>query len=875
MLDNIFFKFGSNQAAGRIADRQLLGSKGHSLAEMSKLDIRVPSGFTISVDLCRYYYGNHKSFPTDFLNNLRKAISDLEQVTSKKYGGKNPLLVSVRSGAITSMPGMMDTILNVGLNDQTVEHLAIESGNREFALDSYRRLIQEYGNLVLGIHNNVFNAVIEDFEEISSKESLSKLITIFKDIVLEKTGSDFPQDVFVQLEEAIIAVVESWMSEKAVIYRKLNNISEDEGTAINIQSMVFGNMGSTSGTGVIFTRNPSTGQRELYGEYLLNAQGEDVVSGRFTPKDIKKSDKDNIPNGDSLEEKMPHIYKALEDYASILEKHFKDMQDIEFTIENEKLYILQTRSGKRSASAAIKIAVDMVEEKIKSEAEAILSIDPNSINTILHASIDYSSIDGSSAIAKGLPASPGAATGIAVFSPYDAEELSHHHKVILIRQDTSPEDIKGMHVSDGILTIRGGMTSHAAVVARGMGKPCVCGTKGALVDEVGKCLKVGSHIINQGDLITIDGNSGNIFLGEVGLVVPELSPEFNKLMSWVDREKRLKVRANAENTADTKTALRLGAEGIGLCRTEHMFFREDKILLMRQMIVSPKPEQREEALRQLLPIHIEDFKEIFKVMDGKPVNIRLLDPPLHEFLPQSEEEKANLTEQLDLPWIVIEKRLNALHEVNPMLGHRGCRLGITSPEIYEMQIEAIFQALEELHEENTTIDLEIMVPLVSSVGEIKIIRELIEKKAKVCSNHKYKIGTMIELPRAAIKAHMIAEYADFFSFGTNDLTQTTFGISRDDVSSFIPEYLSQKIIANDPFVTLDQEGVGELIKTAIERGKQTNPSISLGICGEHGGDPESIQFFHENMLDYVSCSPYRVPIAKIAAARSSILSRRS
>lgn len=865
MRENIFFKFGHEESNN--LGPEILGSKGYGLSQISKLGIPVPNGFTISIDLCKFYYENHRKLPEDFYKNLRSEIKTLEQSANKEFGGKKPLLISVRSGAMSSMPGMMDTILNIGLNDEIVENLGKISGNICFALDTYRRLLQEYGSLVLGIHSNLFEKILDDFEEIKSEKSLRKLISIFKDIILEKTGSDFPQDIYNQLEESILAVLDSWMSERAVIYRKLNNIPDDEGTAINIQSMVFGNMGENSATGVLFSRNPVTGKKELYGEYLINAQGEDVVSGHFTPKNINNEN-------DSLDVTMPKNYQQLENYADILEKHFKEMQDIEFTIEDGKLYILQTRNGKRSALAAIKIAVDMVSEGIKNKQDAILSINPDSINQMLHAGVDYS-CKLPEPLSKGLPASPGAAVGSIVFSPYDAEEMSHHHKIILVRQDTSPEDIKAMHLSEGILTARGGMTSHAAVVARGMGKPCVCGASSITVSDTEKSLKVGDRIFKQGDIITIDGHTGNIFEGEIDLVAPEFSDEFSIFMEWVDDNRALNVRANAENILDAKTAVRLNAEGIGLCRTEHMFFKEEKILLMRQMIVSPDIKQREVALQKLLPIHKEDFKDIFRIMNNLPVNIRLLDPPLHEFLPQNAEEQHNLTEQLNLPWVVIEKRLNALHEVNPMMGHRGCRLGITFPEIYEMQMEAIFMALKELENDDINIELEIMLPLIADPRELKNLKNLIENIAsKMKVTRDYQIGTMIELPRATLMADKIALEADFFSFGTNDLTQTTFGISRDDVASFIPGYISKKIIEDDPFVTLDIKGVGELVKLAIERGQKTKPSLKLGVCGEHGGDAKSIQFFHDQGLDYVSCSPYRVPVAKIAAAQANIRNRR-
>ncbi len=883
MGKKIFFKFGPGTVIDGTPDKNMLGGKGASLAEMSSLNIPVPHGFTISTALCKFYYENNKQLPEDFDDLLLQEIKELEKITGKEFGGTKPLLISVRSGAKESMPGMMDTVLNIGLNDSTVIHLAQESANVVFALDSYRRLLHAYANLVLGIHSNMFEKILEDIKPPYNESQLREIITNYKDIILEKTGSDFPNDVMLQLKEGIVAVLDSWMSDRAIIYRTLHNIPGDIGTAVNIQSMVFGNKGQNSATGVLFSRNPATGTKNLFGEYLLNAQGEDIVSGSYTPINIAGNvtstssmleDFEKNKNTNSLESLMPKAYENLEKYASKLEEHYKDMQDIEFTIEEGNLYILQTRSGKRTTSAAVKIAVDMVDEGLITKEQAILSIDPNTVHQLLHARIDYST-NHTAPIAKGLAASPGAAVGIAVFSPYDAEELSHHHKVILVRQDTSPEDIKGMHLSNGILTVRGGMTSHAAVVARGMGKPCVCGASNIVVNEREKYLKTGDVVIKHGDIISIDGHTGNVFVGEVDLITPEFSPEFEVFMAWVDQERSLRVRANAETILDSKTAIRLGAEGIGLCRTEHMFFREDKIALMREMIVSPNIEQREHALKQLLPIHKEDFKDIFRIMNGFPVNVRLLDPPLHEFLPQKEEDKYLLAEQLNLPWVVIEKRLHALHEVNPMLGHRGCRLGITFPEIYEMQVEAIFTALLELEEESVSIDLEIMLPLISDVAELRNLKSLILRVANQLKiTKKYQIGTMIELPRAALQANKIAEEADYFSFGTNDLTQTTFGISRDDVASFIPDYISKKILKDDPFIKLDKEGVGELIRIAIDRGRAQKPNIKLGVCGEHGGEPTSVEFFHEIGLDYVSCSPYRVPVAKIAAAQANIRSKR-
>ncbi len=848
--------------------KDLLGGKGAALLEMSTLGINVPHGFTISTEVSKYYYKHNKSFPVHFDAELRLAIDDLEATTHKQFGGQNPLLVSVRSGARESMPGMMDTILNLGLNDETVEYLATSSGNVTFALDSYRRLIQMYSNVVLGVPIILFEEILANYDESPTEAELREIIEKFKNLSLDESGMAFPQDVYDQLKQSIKAVLSSWMSSRAVIYRKLHDISDDIGTAVNIQSMVFGNKGKTSATGVVFSRNPSTGEKKLFGEYLINAQGEDIVSGVRTPHDIEANN-----SAASMAYIMPDVYNKLKSHVELLEAHYKDMQDIEFTVENEELYILQTRSAKRTTAAAIKIAVDMVEEGIMTREEAIMKIAPDSINQLLHARIDYNNIP--KPLAKGLPASPGAALGIAVFSPYDAEELAHHHKVILIRNDTSPEDIRGMHVSAGILTVRGGMTSHAAVVARGMGKPCVCGTTGMLVNETEKYMKIGDVIIRQGEEVTIDGSTGNIFAGTIPLVPPTMTPEFDVFMSWVDKTKRLKVRANAETILDANAAVKLGAEGIGLCRTEHMFFRPDKIALIREMIVSPNMEQKERAIAKLLPIHTEDFKDIFRIMNEQAVNIRLLDPPLHEFLPQEDTEKHALAQHLGLPWPIIENRLKALHEVNPMLGHRGCRLGVTFPEIYEMQVEAIFTAIKHLKAEHIHIDLEIMIPLINDASELRMIKKLIIDVArKLEISSPYSIGTMIELPRAALKSGEIALEADYFSFGTNDLTQTTFGISRDDIASFMPQYLSNKLLNHDPFITIDQEGVGELIKIAIERGLKANPKLKLGICGEHGGDPRSIEFFHNIGMDYASCSPYRIPIARLAAAQAAIRNKK-
>lgn len=813
--------------------RFLLGNKGASLVEMYGLGLRVPEGFIITTEICKYYYKNNGNLPEDFISELDIAIKRLELKTNKIFGDANkiPLLLSVRSGSASSMPGMMDTILNLGMNEQIAKSLADLTKNQNFAEDSYSRFVKSYEKLV-GI---------------------------------------FTQDVKTQLISAIKTVLNSWMSDRAISYRKINDISERDGTAVTIQSMVFGNMGKTSGTGVLFTRNPSSGENNLYGEFLANAQGEDIVSGTQTPLPILPSPS---LSGLSLSETMPNIYKELSEIAKKLEDHYRDMQDIEFTVENEILYILQARSGKRTAHASITIAVDMVNEGKITIEEAILPIPPESLNQMLHARIDEKS--DAAHVARGLPASPGAVSGIVVFSPYDAEELSHHHKVILVRTDTSPEDINGMHLSSGILTARGGMTSHAAVVARGMGKPCVCGLNDMRIDEKESILYIGGNIVKKGDTITIDGDSGRVFIGEVATLTPDFSENFKIFMSWVKDIKKMEVRANAETVADVLNAIKLGAEGVGLCRTEHMFFDPTKILLMREMIIAPDESYRQIALDKLLPLHKKDFKEIFRAMNGLPINVRLIDPPLHEFLPQGHKEKLELAKSLNLDLDIIEQRLHALHEINPMLGHRGCRLGITYPQIYAMQLEAITTAILELkRDENIETDLEIMMPLISNSIELQNLRNLANNVISTIEERmgeviKHKIGTMIELPRAALRASDIAKFADYFSFGTNDLTQTTYGISRDDVGSFIPFYLEHKILDFDPFVKIDEEGVGELLKIAIERGKKTKPDIKLGICGEHGGDPSSIDFFYRLGMNYVSCSPYRVPIASLASAQATL-----
>ena len=782
------------------------------------------------------------------------------------------------------MPGMMDTILNLGLNDKTVLGLINKTSNPRFVQDSYRRFIQMYGSVVLNIKSYHFEELIENYKltkgviadtDLDEKD-WSGLINNFKDLIKKETKKDFPQDVLEQLYGAISAVFLSWESKRAKVYRRLHHISEDWGTAVNIQSMVFGNMGNDSATGVVFTRNPSTGEKFLFGEYLINAQGEDVVAGTRTPQHVTK--KARIKDGvkePSMEESMTKVYLQLKKILFRLEKHYKDMQDVEFTVENNKLWILQTRSGKRTAKSAIKIAVDMVKEKLISKKEAVLRIDPNTLDTLLHPTLDKKV--NKKIIASGLPASPGAASGKVVFSADEAERLNEMmQNSILVRTETSPEDIHGMHAAKGILTSRGGMTSHAAVVARGMGRPCVSGSTEINIDYVNKIFRAGDVTVKEGDIITIDGSSGEIILGEVSTVKPEISGDFSKLMSWADSFRKLIVRTNSETPVDTKTAREFGAEGIGLCRTEHMFFDEKRIVSVRQMILSKTTEDREEALKKLLPYQKNDFIEIFKIMNGLPVTVRLLDPPLHEFLPKTDKDIENIAKELNLTEKDIKFRIVELHEQNPMLGHRGCRLGISFPEIYHMQCEAIFEALVECKKQKVKLVIpEIMIPLISTATEIKILRNLVEKTAKEVQKKysikiKYYVGTMIELPRAALRAKDIAKFADFFSFGTNDLTQTTFGISRDDSGKFLNDYVENKIFNKDPFVSIDERGVGELIKIAAERGRMQKRSLKLGICGEHGGDPSSVEFCARAGLNYVSCSPYRIPVARLAAAQAHL-----
>lgn len=882
-MNKLIYYFGNKDTLGDATMSGILGGKGANLAQMCKLGLPIPPGFTISTELCKIYSNSKKdfSFSPEFKKELLDSIAKLEAETNKKFGSsENPLLLSVRSGSQISMPGMMDTILNLGMNDEVAESLAIQTKNPRFAYDSYRRFLEMYGSVVLGIsHYNfegVFDALKEENDIVKdqdiNEEVLKQIIASFKAIILKHTGMEFETNPYKQLERSIVAVLKSWMSPRAIVYRKINNISDNIGTAVNIQSMVFGNKGDDCGTGVVFTRCPTSGKNEIFGEFLINAQGEDVVAGIRTPSQIIAT---SYTNGNSMEEKMPKMYNKLLSICSKLESHFQDMQDIEFTIEEGKLFILQTRSGKRSAASAVKIVVDMVEEKVLSRQDALMRIDPESLNQLLHTSIDYSALP--NIIATGLPASPGAATGIVVFSPYDAEELSHHHKVILVRNDTSPEDIKGMHVSVGMITARGGMTSHAAVVARGMGTPCVCGINGLVINEKEKIFTTSEgHKIKQGDTITIDGSTGKIILGDVKLVESNFSAEFIKLLEWADQEKDLEVRANAETALDASVAIKFGASGIGLCRTEHMFFDTNKIPFVRQMIIASDYEQRMQSINHLKKLQIADFKILFKAMNGRPVNIRLLDPPLHEFLPTESNDKKLLAESMNVSISYIDHRLHALHELNPMLGHRGCRLGISYPEIYIMQVEAILEAIYLLREEEgVDSKLELMIPLISEPKELIYIKKYIsEAVAKMESKHmityNIKLGTMIELPRAALLADKIAEHVEYFSFGSNDLTQTTFGISRDDVGSFLPDYLQKSIFAHDPFVKLDEDGVGELINIATKRGKKTNPDLSFGVCGEHAGDPTSINFFQKAGMDYISCSPYRIPIARVAAAQSKI-----
>ena len=883
-MNKLILNFKSKDTKKIKNSKNFLGGKGANLSEMGKMGLPVPPGFTISTKVCEIFYRNKKKLNLKLINQIKKELKVVEKDVHKKFGNlKNPLLLSVRSGARVSMPGMMDTILNLGLNDKTVIALAKKTSNGRFAKDSYRRFIQMYGNVVMGVESYHFEELIENYKLTKGvlldteldEEDWSGLIKDFKNTIQEKTGKIFPQDVYQQLFGAISAVFLSWESNRAKVYRKLNQIPSEWGTAVNVQSMVFGNMGNDCSTGVVFTRNPSDGSKDIYGEYLINAQGEDVVAGTRTPQYItKKAKKEAKVKEASMEESMPKIYSELNKILKKLEKHYKDMQDVEFTVENNKLWILQTRAGKRTSKSAVKIAVDMVKEKLISKNEAVLRIDPNFLDTLLHPTLDEKS--SIKVIANGLPASPGAASGKVVFTSEEAERLNDMMQdTILVRLETSPEDIQGMHAAKGILTARGGMTSHAAVVARGMGRPCVSGSSEIDINYDQKIFKTSLVEVKEGDIITIDGSTGRIILGEVPTVKPEISGDFSKLMSWADNIRKLKVRTNSETPLDTKIARDFGAEGIGLCRTEHMFFDEERILSVREMILSKTQEDRSKALKKLLPHQKKDFMEIFKIMHGLPVTVRLLDPPLHEFLPKSEKEISEVANVVGADLKEVKTRIDELYEQNPMLGHRGCRLGISFPDIYEMQCRAIFEALSELKKNKQRFAFpEIMIPLVSTEAEIKIMKDLViriagqvEKENKIKVD--YLVGTMIELPRAAVKAKDIAKHAEFFSFGTNDLTQTTFGISRDDSGKFLNDYINNKIFTIDPFVSID-EGVEELIEIAVSKGKRQNKHIKLGICGEHGGDPKSIAFCSEVGLNYVSCSPYRVPIARLAAAQAEL-----
>tara|TARA_R110000824_G_scaffold118960_19_gene272681 strand:+ start:102384 stop:105068 length:2685 start_codon:yes stop_codon:yes gene_type:complete len=879
------YSFGDGKAEGAADMRNLLGGKGANLAEMSNLGLPVPPGFTITTELCTAYYDNDRNYPANLAGQVETALSAIGKTVGATFGDKeNPLLVSVRSGARASMPGMMDTVLNLGLNDVTVAGLAARAGDERFAFDSYRRFIQMYSDVVLGVDHHHFEEILEYYKEEHELNLDTELkaddwrdvISRYKKIVETELGRPFPQDVNEQLWGAISAVFGSWRNQRAETYRRLHNIPESWGTAVNVQAMVFGNMGETSATGVAFTRNPSTGERAIYGEFLVNAQGEDVVAGIRTPQSLTKAarleNKDKLP---SMEEAMPVVYEELIANFARLEKHYADMQDVEFTVQNGKLWMLQTRAGKRTAKAALKIAVEMAAEGLIDEKQAVLRVDPASLDQLLHPTLDPDAHR--DVIAAGLPASPGAASGEVVFSSDEAAAAkSEGRNVVLVRIETSPEDIHGMHSAVAILTTRGGMTSHAAVVARGMGRPCVSGVGSIRIDYKAEQFTVMGQTIKKGDIITVDGSTGQVIKGEVPMLQPELSGDFAKLMGWADSYRRMKVRTNAETPLDAATARKFGAEGIGLCRTEHMFFDETRIVAVRQMILADDMAGRIAPLEKILPMQRDDFRQLFVIMKGLPVTIRLLDPPLHEFLPKGDEEMAQVAASTGIDVEKLARRVADLHEFNPMLGHRGCRLGITYPEIYEMQARAIFEAaIEAAKETGEAVIPEVMIPLVSMKTELDMLKAKIVAVAAAVEKEQgakltYQIGTMIELPRAALMARQIAESAEFFSFGTNDLTQTTYGISRDDAANFINDYVAKKVIQQDPFVSLDTEGVGELVSIAAERGRQTRPDIKLGICGEHGGDPASIAFCEEVGLTYVSCSPYRVPIARLAAAQSAL-----
>lgn len=860
---------------GNAKMRNLLGGKGANLAEMTILGIPVPSGFTVTTEACIQYYEDGKKLNDHMIDQIIEAMKDIENKTNKKFGSKeNPLLVSVRSGARVSMPGMMDTILNLGLNDETVRALAKLTNNERFAYDSYRRFIQMFSDVVMGIDKREFEDVLDDMKKAKNvkydtdltTEDLKEVVVKFKEIYKKEIKEDFPQDPKEQLLSSVTAVFSSWDNPRAIVYRRLNDIPGDWGTAVNVQAMVFGNMGNTSGTGVAFTRNPATGENEIFGEYLINAQGEDVVAGIRTPQPITK-----------LEKELPECYKQFMDIAKKLESHYKDMQDMEFTIEQGKLYFLQTRNGKRTAQAALKIAVDLVDEGLLTQEEALLKVEPKQLDTLLHPNFDENELKNSNPIAKGLPASPGAACGRIYFTAEDAK--AHHdkgEKVILVRLETSPEDIEGMVAAEGILTIRGGMTSHAAVVARGMGTCCVAGCGDLNINEEGRYFKVLGKTYEEGEYISLDGSTGKVYGEAIKTVAPAISGYFGKFMEWADKVRALKVRTNADTPKDASQAVSFGAEGIGLCRTEHMFFKEERIPAVREMILSKTEKQRRKALEKLLPMQREDFIGIYEAMGEKAVTIRLLDPPLHEFLPKNDEDINSLAKEMGITFEEVKEAVVSLHEFNPMMGHRGCRLAVSYPEIAEMQTTAIIEAaIEVTKSKNINIKPEIMIPLIGEVKEMKYVKDVVVETAnKVIEDAniemKYQVGTMIEIPRAALTADEIAKEAEFFSFGTNDLTQMTFGFSRDDASKFLNDYYDKKIYEFDPFQRIDQTGVGKLVEMAVKLGKQTRPDIKLGICGEHGGDPSSIEFCHNVGLNYVSCSPYRVPLARLAAAQAQI-----
>lgn len=879
------YRFGPEGSDGHAGMKALLGGKGANLAEMSRLGLPVPPGFVISTAVCTHFYAHDRTYPPGLEAAVEAGLQEVERLLGAGFGDpENPLLVSVRSGAPVSMPGMMDTVLNLGLNDRTVEGLSRRSGDTRFAYDSYRRFIQMYSNVVLGLEHHLFEDILERykgergyvFDTEMTGQDWQIIVQSFKDLVQQESGTAFPEDVRVQLWGAVGAVFGSWRNNRAVTYRRLHGISESLGTAVTVQAMVFGNMGDDCATGVAFTRNPSTGENRFYGEYLVNAQGEDVVAGLRTPQSLTVAGKSpEQPDQPALEEVMPAVYRELETVRRRLEEHYRDMQDIEFTVQQGRLYILQTRNGKRTAAAALRIAVELCKDGVIDQREAVRRLEAGSLEQLLHPTLDPAAVK--EVIARGLPASPGAASGIVVLDATEAEKRAERGEaVILCRTETSPEDIHGMHAARGIVTTRGGMTSHAAVVARGMGRPCVSGAGGLRIDERNQMLVAGAIRIKAGETITIDGSTGEVIRGSVATVEPVLSGDFATLMGWADASRRLRVRANAETTTDARMAREFGAEGIGLCRTEHMFFESDRIILVRQMILADSQAEREEALARLEPMQTEDFRQLFEVMAGLPVTIRLLDPPLHEFLPTTEAEMAEVARAAGTDTQRVHQRALQLRESNPMLGHRGCRLGITYPEIYEMQARAIFRAVVDVHRASgETVVPEVMIPLVATPQELQLAGAVVARaaeqiKVETGSGVTYLLGTMIELPRAALRAGDIAGQAEFFSFGTNDLTQTTLGLSRDDSGSFLPDYVRLGVLSQDPFISLDVEGVGELMALAVERGRRQRPGLKLGICGEHGGDPASIAFCESLGLDYVSCSPFRVPVARLAAAQAAL-----